>query len=244
MKAWIPNAITLLNLLSGCAAVVCILDHEFITAFWFLFAAGWFDFADGLVARLLNVSSEHGKELDSLADMVSFGVVPGMIYYVFLDFNVSTPMTSSAMMEGLDTHSKLQWLPLFGLLVTLFSALRLAKFNLDTRQTEDFIGLATPSSTVYATGLMLIYATDAFGWAQYITELWVLIPSILIMSYLLVAEIPMFSFKLKGLGWQGNEIRFIFAASAVILLVLLHQAAFPFIIGVYLLLNIGKRIFG
>ena len=243
MKAWIPNVITLLNLLCGCAAVVCVLDHEFIPAFWFLFAAGWFDFADGLIARLLKVSSEHGKELDSLSDMVSFGVVPGVIYYVFLDFNVAG-FEVAAMTAGADTHSGFSWLPLAGFIVTLFSALRLAKFNLDTRQTEDFIGLATPSSTVYATGLMLIYATDAFGWAQYITELWVLIPSILVMSYLLVAEIPMFSFKLKGLGWQGNEIRFIFAAAAVILLVFLQQAAFPFIILVYLLLNIGKRILG
>jgi CDP-diacylglycerol--serine O-phosphatidyltransferase len=146
MKAWIPNSITLLNLLCGCAAVVCILDHEFIPAFWFLFAAGWFDFADGLVARLLKVSSEHGKELDSLADMVSFGFVPGVIYYVFLDFNVAAFDTTTAMTAGIDTHSGFTWLPLAGFLVTLFSALRLAKFNLDTRQSEDFIGLATPSS--------------------------------------------------------------------------------------------------
>lgn len=244
MKAWIPNAITLLNLLAGCAAVVCILDHEFITAFWFLFAAGWFDFADGLVARLLKVSSEHGKELDSLADMVSFGVVPGVIYYVFLDFKVAISNGSIAMPADIDTHSGFSWLPLVGFLVTLFSALRLAKFNLDTRQSEDFIGLATPSSTVYATGLMLIYATDAFGWGRYITEWWVLLPSILVMSYLLVSEIPMFSFKLKGFGWQGNEIRFIFAASAVVLLLLLQQAAFPFIILVYLALNIGAHLAG
>ncbi|PHI21560.1 CDP-diacylglycerol--serine O-phosphatidyltransferase [Lewinellaceae bacterium SD302] len=244
MKAWIPNAITLLNLLCGCAAVVNILDGQFIPAFWFLFAAGWFDFADGLVARLLKVSSEHGKELDSLADMVSFGFVPGIIYYVFLYYQSSSiSIDPDALMAGDELSIGWSWYAAPGLLVTLFSALRLAKFNLDDRQTDDFIGLATPSSTVYATGLMLIYATDAFGWGHYVLSPWVLYPSILLMSYLLVAEIPMFSFKVKGFGWVGNRKRFIFAAVAIGLLVFLRQAAFPFIIIAYLIINLATRLF-
>ncbi|MEM9837225.1 MAG: CDP-alcohol phosphatidyltransferase family protein [Bacteroidota bacterium] len=238
MKNWIPNAITLLNLLCGCAAVVCILDHEFSWAAWLLLGAIIFDFADGLVARLLNVSSEHGKELDSLADMVSFGLVPGMIYYVLLDLY----FTGANTLEAASTHSGFSWLPLAGFLVTLFSALRLAKFNLDTRQHDDFIGLATPSSTLYTVGLMLIFSTDAMGWGKYILSPWVLFPSILLLSGLLISEIPMFSFKIKGFGWQGNEIRFIFAASILVLLLLLGLAAPPFIVLVYLLLNIGATM--
>lgn len=240
MKAWIPNSITLLNLLCGCAAVISILDMQFVPAFWFLFAAGWFDFADGLVARLLNVSSEHGKELDSLADMVSFGFVPGAIFYVLLWLQSSSAGSYEAAQM---LRVNWEWLAAPGLLVTLFSALRLAKFNLDDRQTDDFIGLATPSSTVYATGLMLIYATDPFGWSIYVLSPWVLYPSILLMSYLLVAEIPMFSFKVKGFGWVGNRKRFIFAATAIVLLVFLRQAAFPFIIISYLIINLAAKVF-
>ena len=228
MKAWIPNFVTLLNLFCGCAALVCILDLQFITAFWFLFAAGWFDFADGLVARALNVSSEHGKELDSLADMVSFGVVPAMIYYVLLQLGTDPAPTAISW----------SWYAAPALLVALFSALRLAKFNLDTRQSENFIGVATPTSTVYAVGLMLIVATHP-DWAAYVLNPLVLYPSILLMSYLLVSEHPMFSFKMKGFGWAGNETRYIFAAVAICLLVFLWTSAFPFIVGVYVLLNLA-----
>jgi CDP-diacylglycerol--serine O-phosphatidyltransferase len=235
VKKWIPNGITLLNLFCGCAAVILILDQQFMPAFWFLFAAGWLDFADGLAARLLRVTSEHGKELDSLADMVSFGMVPGVIYYALL-FNGQNlaPIAIGASSPPI-TFS---WAAAPALLVTLFSALRLAKFNLDTRQTENFVGVATPTSTVFATGLMLIYAQDSFGWAELVSSPLVIYPSVAIFSYLLVSEHPMFSFKLKGFGWQGNETRIIFAVLAVVLLVILRAAAFPFIVGVYLLLNL------
>jgi CDP-diacylglycerol--serine O-phosphatidyltransferase len=227
VKAWIPNTVTLLNLFCGCAAVICILDLRFVPAFWFLFAAGWFDFADGLVARALDVSSEHGKELDSLADMVSFGVVPAMVYYVLLLLpNEEFVMTITW-----------NWAAAPALLVALFSALRLAKFNLDTRQTENFMGVATPTSTVYAVGLMLIVATRP-EWAPYVLSPWLLYPSILLFSYLLVSEHPMFSFKLKGFSWAGNETRYIFAGAAIVLFLLLWTAAFPFIVAVYLLLNL------
>lgn len=254
VKKWIPNFITLLNLFSGCAAIINILDHQFITAFWFLFAAGLFDFADGLVARLLKVSSEHGKELDSLADMVSFGAVPAMIYYALLSIG-NDPLLAVAdflpsgwsMSSGLGEYTR----PAFGpivwswsaapaLLVAMFSCLRLAKFNLDTRQTENFMGVATPTSTVFAVGLMLIFVFDPFGWGIYVLSPWVLYPTIIAFSYLLVSEHPMFSFKIKGMQWAGNETRIIFAALAVLLLIGLQTAAFPFIVGVYLVINLVK----
>ena len=236
MKSYIPNTITLLNLFCGIAALINILDGRFIAAFWFLFAAGLFDFADGLVARMLNVSSEHGKELDSLADMVSFGVVPAVIYYVLLSYNsYEFPLIYGE--EGMPTVVW-AWSAAPALLVALFSCLRLAKFNLDTRQTENFVGVATPTSTLYAVGLMLIFATNPYELAPYVTSPYILYPSILAFSYLLVSEHPMFSFKLKGLGWAGNETRIIFAALAVACLVFLQTAAFPFIVAIYLILNL------
>lgn len=235
----LPNLITLLNLLSGCAAVILLLDGQFIPAFWCLVAAGFLDFGDGLVARLMNVSSEHGKELDSLADMVSFGVVPGMIYYVLLfvatEANAFTAGTGE---EFFDLGWS--WSAAPGLILIPFSALRLAKFNLDTRQTENFIGVATPTSTVFAAGLLLIYALDPFGWAAWVTTPWVIYASVAAFSYLLVSEHPMFSFKLKSKGWAGNETRIIFVLCAAVLLVILRVAAFPFIVGVYLVLNLVR----
>ena len=235
MKAIIPNCITLLNLFCGCAAIVCLLDLQLLWAFWFLLAAGLLDVADGLVARLLGVSSEIGKELDSLADMVSFGVVPGVIYYVFLDLQ-------SSHVDGLAAKYQVSWnwyaSPAF--LVPMFSALRLAKFNIDDRQTDGFLGIATPTSTLFAVGLMLIYATDTFGWGARILSPWVLYPSIFITSALLVAEIPMFSFKMKDFGWPGNQIRYIFVALTVLLVFLFKQAALPFIVFTYLILNISS----
>ena len=243
VKAWIPNFVTLLNLFCGCAALICILDLRFIPAFWFLFAAGWFDFADGLVARALNVSSEHGKELDSLADMVSFGVVPAVIYYVLL---LSTNYLAPAAAPDPDAYAPLvpftvtwSWYAAPALLIALFSALRLAKFNLDTRQSENFLGVATPTSTIYATGLMLIVATNA-DWRLYVLSPWVLYPSIIAFCYLLVSEHPMFSFKLKGFGWVGNETKYIFAALAIGLLAVFWASAFPLIVLVYILLNLAS----
>ena len=235
LKSQTPNFITLLNLFCGCAAIINILDYQFVTAFWFLFAAGWFDFADGLVARLLNVSSEHGKELDSLADMVSFGAVPGVIYYTLLFIDQSAAPAPIAIGAPEITWS---WYAAPGLVIAMASALRLAKFNLDTRQTENFIGVATPTSTVFATGLMLIYALDPFGWAAWATSPIILYPAIITFSYLLVSEHPMFSFKIKGAKWAGNETRIIFAVLAIVLLAVLRTAAFPFIVGVYLIINL------
>ena len=239
VKKWIPNAITLLNLFCGCAAIINILDYQFIAAFWFLVAAGVFDFADGLAARLLNVSSEHGKELDSLADMVSFGAVPGIIYYTLLFIHFGTAPAPAPHTELVGMPITWSWYAAPGLIVALFSALRLAKFNLDTRQSENFIGVATPTSTVFATGLLL-WADGQGGdtLASYAFSPLLLFPAVLVFSYLLVSEHPMFSFKLKSRGWAGNETRIIFAAFAIGLLVWLQAAAFPFIVGVYLLINL------
>jgi len=221
---YLPNGITLFNLFCGCVALVHVLHGAFIPAFWWLFAAGWADFADGLVARWLRVDSPVGKELDSLADMVSFGVVPGAIFYKLL-----------ALYFGATSEQTVVYPALVGFVLSIFSGLRLAKFNLDPRQTEGFIGLPTPSSTIFTVGLMLIYHFDSFSWRSVVGHPYFLIPTVMILSYLLIAELPMFSFKFKRFTWQGNEIRFIFVGIALLMVVFLREAAFSFIILAYVL---------
>ena len=227
MRKHIPNFITLINLFCGCAALLSVFSGQFVAAFWFLFTAGLADYLDGMVARLLKVKSPLGKELDSMADMVSFGVVPGAIVYTLL----SIGMNESHFMIW-PTAINLYALPAF--LISVFAGLRLARFNIDTRQTENFIGLSTPPMTMFITGLMLIYHFDSFGMGRWVTNPYFLYGVIIVMSYLLVAEIPMFSFKIKGFHWAGNEIRFSFAIISILMMILLKEASFSFIIVFYI----------
>jgi len=229
MKKHIPNTITLFNLFCGCCAVMNIFYGNFTLAVWLLVAATGFDFLDGLVARALKVSSPVGKELDSLADMVSFGVAPGAIMYMLLLRNWVT-----------DYANVFYWPATIGFVITLFSCVRLAKFNLDTRQTDSFIGVPTPAATIFVIGLLMIYINNSFGLAQYLTPA-LLIPTVLILSYLLVVELPLFSLKFKKFTWKGNEIRFIFLLLSIGLLIGLKEVAFSLIIVIYVLMSVFFR---
>jgi CDP-diacylglycerol--serine O-phosphatidyltransferase len=171
------------------------------------------DFADGLAARILKQASSIGKELDSLADVISFGAVPGAIFYLLL--------CKSQGIEGLVFEEPETYLPALGFMITVFSALRLAKFNTDTRQTEHFIGLNTPANTIFALGLLLTIENNELGLAAFLLNLPLLIALIALFSFLLVSEIPIFSFKFKNLSWKGNEIRFIFLILSLSALLLL-----------------------
>lgn len=235
MRKNIPNIITSINLFCGCCAIVCIFYGRFFNAFLFLFVGAWADYFDGLVARSLNVKSELGKELDSLADMVSFGVVPGAIIYMLLVRGMIKNF------EEFPQYLILAGLPAF--LITVFAALRLAKFNIDTRQTENFIGLNTPSCTIFTVGLMLIYHYDSYGLKALVINPWFLYPTIVVLSYLLVAELPMFSFKFKKFSWAGNEMRFIFLIAAFLFLILFKEVAFSLIIILYVLFALLARVF-
>jgi CDP-diacylglycerol---serine O-phosphatidyltransferase len=226
MVKQIPNALTLLNVFCGSCALVSIQNGRYTEGCLFLVVSLIADFLDGFAARALHVKSEMGKELDSLADMVSFGVVPGMILYMLFK-------TSSLVYA-----TEHPYLPLLAFIVTAFSCYRLAKFNLDTRQTSDFIGLATPANTLFFIGLLLIKQSGVSELESIVSNplfLYALIP---LSSFLLVSEIPMFSFKFKGFGWAGNEIRFIFAATAVALVIIMREAAISLLVVVYILLNI------
>ena len=202
IKNHIPNCITSLNLLSGCIAIIFSFYGEFNAALFAIIAASVFDFFDGLSARLLKAYSPMGKELDSLADMTSFGLAPAMILFNKLMTDAYNPSVI--------------WLAAT-LLTAVFSALRLAKFNIDSRQSENFIGLATPANALLiASGIASLELYPELNAAimknQYILPL-----CALLLSFLLVSEIPMFSFKFKSLKFKENSTRFLFVAIMAVL---------------------------
>ena len=221
MKKHIPNFITSLNLFTGCVAVLLAFRGDYQGAFIAIFVAAVFDFLDGFAARLLKAYSPMGKELDSLADVISFGLAPGMIVYSLLA----------------STTGQSEWLPYLGFLIPVFSGLRLAKFNIDDRQTSSFIGMPTPANAIFWAGM-------AFSFSPFLTEnAWVLIVLTVLFSYLLVAELPMFALKVKSLKWKENQIQYIFLIGCILMLAFLQLSAFAPIIGWYILLSIITSIF-
>jgi len=218
MKKHIPNAITCANLFSGCIGVVFAFKGELEIAAYFVLLSGIFDFFDGMVARLLNVKSAIGKELDSLADMVSFGFLPGVVMFQLL----KTSDYSS------------EYLPYLGFIITVFSALRLAKFNIDERQTEEFIGLNTPMNTLFIVSLPFI----AKDYPEIIGSSILLIAITAITSFLLVSEIKIFSLKFSNTTWAKNKFKFIFLILSALLIAFLQFAAVPFILVIYIMLSI------
>ena len=228
----IPNTITSLNLLSGCFAVVLSFSGNFKAALFMIIASAIFDFCDGFAARLLKAYSPMGKELDSLADMVSFGLAPAtimfnkMLEYFKLDFQEGADRLASLfnleLATSSDIFSKIISLPLpllCALSIAVFSGLRLAKFNIDTRQTENFIGLATPSCALIVGSL--IYTCEIYPQIDsfFAERVYILAIVSLLLSLLLVSEIPMFSFKFKSLRWADNRIKFSFLICAVLIAV-------------------------
>ncbi len=217
MKRHIPNTVTCLNLFSGCVGVVFALDGQLAYAAYCVVLAGVFDFLDGLVARALQVKSSIGKDLDSLADVVSFGLLPGALLYTMLQ--VAFPANG--------------YLPYLGFVVTVCSALRLAKFNTDERQGTDFLGLATPMNAFYVVSLPFV--AERFGGIGY--HPLVLVGSIVVTSWLLVSDIRLFSLKLDSWSWQPNRWKFMFIGSSAALVALFQLASVPGILVLYFLFS-------
>jgi CDP-diacylglycerol--serine O-phosphatidyltransferase len=226
-----PNTLTLLNLFCGCMAILAIFTGQLSWVPFFVGISLLSDYTDGLVARLLKVSSPLGKELDSLADMVSFGVVPGALLFTLIN--------QSASIEQINFEQGGSLVGIVGFLVTLFACLRLAKFNLDERQAESFIGLNTPSCTIFVVGLVMMVIHNSYGLKPFLLDSYLLYTLSILLSYLLIAELPMFSFKFKHLGWKGNEARFAFLSLTIIWLSLLQfGAALSMIILSYIFFSI------
>ena len=231
----IPNVITLLNLFSGCVAVIFAVEGHLIYAAFFAFLGIVFDFFDGLAARLLNVQSDLGLQLDSLADMVTSGLVPGLVMMQLL--KQSLEKTQWVAVEGSFYSS--EFLPYLGLLITLASAYRLAKFNLDTRQSSSFIGLPTPANSLFILSLPLILAyQDIELVSSIILNQWVLLAITGLSCLMLNAEIPLFSLKFKSWNLKTNGFKYGFLISSIFLLVSLKFAAIPLIILLYVLFSV------
>ena len=225
MRRHIPNTITCCNLLSGCVAAMYAFEGMYPFAFVFIIAGAVFDFFDGLTARALKVSSPIGKELDSLADVITFGFAPAAMVFSWLR-------------ECADAHLDMLLafaMPFAAFLLVAFSALRLAKFNVDERQTSSFIGLPTPANALFWGALVLgshdTIVAQTYGWVAVI----VLIG---LFSWLLVAEIPMFSLKFKNLTWESNRTVYIFLLTSIALLVLLRVNGLSAVIGWYIILSV------
>ena len=225
IKKYIPNTITCCNLLSGCVASVYAFLGVYPLAFTFIIAGAVFDFFDGLSARALKVSSSIGKELDSLADVITFGFAPATMVFSWLR-------------ECADAHLDMLIafaMPFVAFLLVAFSALRLAKFNVDERQTSSFIGLPTPANALFW-GALVIGSHDAIVEQPYG---WVLVLGlVLLFSWLLVAEIPMFSLKFKNLSWESNRIVYIFLLVSLALLIVWGLNGLSAVIGWYIILSI------
>ena len=224
MLKLIPNLLTISNLICGCIALYFTFHNNLVFAAYLIGLSAMFDFMDGAVARLLKVSGPMGRELDSLADMVSFGVVPGSVVFHLLEASTLSSYSFVA------------------LLIPALSAYRLAKFNIDERQVDGFIGLNTPANTLFFISFPLIshFQPDHF------LNSWIAIPELLIlltvlMSFAMISEIPLFAFKFKNLRFSDNKLRFSFIGLSVVLLVMLQFAAIPLLVLLYLFLSISTQ---
>ncbi len=227
----LPNILTLINLFSGCLGVVFLFNDKWELVPLCVLVSLVADFFDGFAARFTKTNSELGKQLDSLADVVSFGFLPGAILFQLI-----------ATYFGIDRDPRMFdvciALAAPGFLVTLFAALRLAKFNIDTRQSDGFIGLATPAATLFIAGVLLIHIYNPYGLASVVESAVFLYVTTVVVSFLM-----MFSFKFKSFGWAGNEIRWLFIILSVVLLATLKFAAVSVIIILYVLISIAQKLF-
>ncbi len=224
----IPNTLTCLNLFSGCIACVMAFEARYEAALGFIILSAAFDFFDGMMARVLNAHSAIGKDLDSLADDISFGVAPSLIVFsLFKEMNYPEAMASMA-----------SYFPYLAFLLAVFSALRLAKFNNDTRQTSSFVGLPVPANALF-------WASLAAGGHSWLTSdsLYPICLLLLVglFSWLLVSEIPMFSLKFKNLSWKDNKVSFVFLIASIPLLLFMGVCSFSVIIVWYILLSLVTK---
>jgi len=232
IKKHIPNSITLLNLVSGSVAVILAVEGQIITAVALVGLAAVFDFFDGFFARLLHVKSEIGKELDSLADVISFGLTPSVILFCLIRENPA--LQSYQGLSGI--------LPYSALLIAAFSALRLAKFNLDTRQSTSFLGLPTPANALFIVSLALISGSQALQEAGLLSSiagnLYFQLALIPLSCFLLVSEIPLFAIKFSdGFSFSANKLKYIFALFTVIALIAFQWAGIPIVVILYVAIS-------
>lgn len=239
MKKHIPNTLTCCNLFSGCIATLFAFQANYETAFCFIIIGAVFDFFDGFAARLLHVSSNIGKELDSLADNITFGFAPAAIVFSLLKEFLSVCSAENASLGCPLT----EYLPFLAFLMAAFSGIRLAKFNVDERQTTTFIGLPTPANALFWASLSVAIKNNF----EALSTSWtvpMMIVGVVISCWLLVCEIPMFALKFKSFALKDNVIRYGFIAMSIFLLLALGWVGFSAIIVLYVLTSIANNVIG
>ena len=241
IKKHIPNAITLLNLASGLLAIIAIFKGYYDEAFLFVCLGIFFDFWDGFFARKFKVSGELGLQLDSLADVVTSGVVPGlMIFKLLLDIQED----DTSIYYLTEDFYYMGFVPYLGFIITLASAYRLAKFNIDTRQSDSFIGLPTPANALFIMSIPMIQFDGTHEWlVNALFNPFVLIIISFVSAYMLNAEIPLFSLKIKDFSWDKNKLQVFFLAIAATLLLFLGFTALPIIILLYVAISVVNNTF-
>lgn len=238
----IPNLFTLGNLFCGLLAILFAVGGHLNMAGGFILLGAFLDFFDGMIARLLQVSGELGKQLDSLADLITFGVAPAFIVFQLFfwieDQSFFNPLND---WPEHSAYSHNYW-AYTAWLIPLFSALRLAKFNVDTRQSDGFIGLPTPVNALFFTSIPLMMHFQAEAWiSTFLGQKTVLAILCVVMSYLMVAEIPLLSLKFKTLSWQENKMRYTLLIISVLLLCVFRFVAVPIILLLYPILSIINK---
>lgn len=231
MKRHIPNFLTCCNLVCGTLGIFYLFKFDWVdihyqnvpSPAYFVWAACLFDFLDGFVARLLKVHSPIGKELDSLADLISFGLLPTVFMY-----------------HALEAYTANLYMPFASLLIVVFSALRLAKFNIDETQSDSFKGLPTPANALFITGLLYL----DFLWNDVNYTLFILLSLTLVFSALLVSNIELFALKFKDFSWRANKTRFTFLILSVLLIAFFNFAAIPLVVILYILFSLGLKVSG
>lgn len=225
----IPNTVTSFNLFSGCIACVMAFEARYELAVTFIILSAVFDFFDGLLARILHAPSAIGKEFDSLADDISFGLAPALLVFSFLK---EPALAYPDFLLGIR-----EYIPYLAFIIAVFSGLRLAKFNVDERQTSSFVGLPTPANALFWGSLIV----GGQGFLLENANVLYLLALIVLFSGLLVAEIPMFSLKFKNLSWKDNKVSFIFLLVCAPLLIFLQISGFAAIVGWYIILSLITR---
>ena len=231
----IPNTLTLCNLAAGFLSVLMAFENQMQFAALLILFAALIDFLDGFLARVMNAMSEMGKQLDTLADLISFGMAPAVLAFKLLEFHLRQ---SGSISSFTDASAGERFLLLLPLMLVLCAALRLANFNLQVKA-KYFVGLATPASGIFFAGITLfVLRQPTANLTSCIMNTAPLVSFIVIISLLMVLPLPMFSLKFSDYGWRGNRIRYIFLAVSGILLIILHEIALPVIILVYLLVSV------
>ena len=241
IKKHIPNTITLFNLASGLLAIIAIFKGYYDEAFLFVCLGIFFDFWDGFFARKFKVSGELGLQLDSLADVVTSGVVPGLMIFKLLQ-DIQEDDTSIYYLT--EDFYYMGFVPYLGFIITLASAYRLAKFNIDTRQSDSFIGLPTPANALFIMSIPMIQFDGTHEWlVNALFNPFVLIIISFVSAYMLNAEIPLFSLKIKDFSWDKNKLQVFFLAIAATLFLFLGFTALPIIILLYVVLSVVNNTF-